>query len=36
MRVKWFPVIAALVALTLGTAQTALADNNATGSTGAV
>jgi hypothetical protein len=36
MRAKWFLVIAALVALTLGTAQTALADNNATGSTGAV
>ena len=36
MRAKWFLVIAALVALTLGTAQTALADNNATGSVGAV
>ena len=36
MRAKWFLVIAALVALTLGTAQNALADNNATGSTGAV
>ena len=36
MRAKWFLVIAAAVALTLGTAQPALADNNATGSVGAV
>ena len=36
MRAKWFFVIAAFAALTLGTAQTALADNNATGSVGAV
>lgn len=36
MRARSFLVIAALVALTLGTAQAALADNNATGSTGAV
>ncbi|MDP9257096.1 MAG: hypothetical protein M3Q31_11135, partial [Actinomycetota bacterium] len=36
MRAKWFLVIAAVAALSLGTAQSALADNNATGSVGAV
>src|SRR6266576_4353099 len=36
MRARCLLVIAAVVALTLGTAQTALADNNATGSVGAV
>ena len=36
MRAKCTLVIVAVVALTLGTAQTALADNNATGSVGAV
>jgi len=36
MRAKRLLVIAALAALALGTAQTALADNNATGSVGAV
>src|SRR2546423_5710965 len=36
MRVRCLLVIAAFMALTLGTAQTALADNNATGSVGAV
>ena len=36
MRSRHVVVIVAVVALTLGTAQTALADNNATGSVGAV
>src|SRR6266480_745107 len=36
MRSRRVVVIVAVVALTLGTAQTALADNNATGSVGAV
>ena len=36
MRAKWFFVIAAFAAVALGTAQTALADNDATGSVGAV
>src|SRR5439155_2473816 len=36
MRARCLLVIAAFVAVTLGTAQTALADNNATGSVGAV
>ena len=36
MRAKWLLVIAAVMAVTLGTAQTALADNNATGTVGAV
>ena len=36
MRSRHVVVIVAVVALTLGTAQTALADNNTTGSTGAV
>ena len=36
MRAKQALVIAAFAALTLGTAQNALADNNATGSVGAV
>src|SRR5712691_4813719 len=36
MRARRVVVIAAFAALALGTAQTALADNNATGSVGAV
>ena len=36
MRSRRVLVVAAVMALTLGTAQTALADNNATGSVGAV
>jgi hypothetical protein len=36
MRARCLLVIAAVVALTLGAAQTALADNDATGSVGAV